>query len=212
MNAPRLESEVAGLIGAERHGRTAEEWRIGMGRGPGTRGWARSSWRSRRCGLAPTLDRHPAEPGEARSEGSPGLVISDAQERLKQAISTVPAAEGLRSRFTRAAAVLEDGRGLWPTAVHPSKHQRPLHNTDPLERLNKEINCRSNVVGIFPNPAAVIRLGSNSARAVRRVGRCRASVFSAESMKPTATPTCRVPHRRFSQRSRRRHRAHERRG
>ena len=46
-----METEVAGLIGAERHERRASARRIATaaGRGPGTRGWARSSWRSRRC-------------------------------------------------------------------------------------------------------------------------------------------------------------------
>ena len=46
-----MESEVAGLIGAERHERTGDRtaYRNGAGRGRGTRGWARSSWRFRRC-------------------------------------------------------------------------------------------------------------------------------------------------------------------
>ena len=68
-------------------------------------------------------------------------------------------ADGLRTRFPRAATVLEEAAEDILAYRHlPLEHQRQLHSTNPLERLNKEIKRRPNVVGIFPNPAAVIRL------------------------------------------------------
>jgi hypothetical protein len=47
-----METEVAGLIGADRHERTPERTghRNGYRCGPGIRAWVRSSWLSRRCG------------------------------------------------------------------------------------------------------------------------------------------------------------------
>jgi hypothetical protein len=40
----------------------------------------------------------------------------------------------------------------------PRVHWSQIYSTNPLERLNAEINRRTNVVGIFPNDASIVRL------------------------------------------------------
>lgn len=40
----------------------------------------------------------------------------------------------------------------------PKAHRQQIHSTNPLERLNAEIKRRTDVVGIFPNDAAIVRL------------------------------------------------------
>ena len=40
----------------------------------------------------------------------------------------------------------------------PCQHRTKIHSTNPLERLNKEVNRRADIVGIFPGEGSIIRL------------------------------------------------------
>ena len=67
--------------------------------------------------------------------------------------------EMLRKQFPTAVPVMEAARDDVLAFLHfPQEHWRKIWSTNPLERLNKEIKRRTNVVGIFPNDAAITRL------------------------------------------------------
>jgi transposase-like protein len=63
--------------------------------------------------------------------------------------------EGLRIGRKRVAGLTED---VLAHMSFPREHWCKIHSTNPLERLNGEIKRRTNVVGIFPNEAAIYRL------------------------------------------------------
>ena len=59
----------------------------------------------------------------------------------------------------KVAVMLDEARhDLLVFASFRQRHWRQIWSTNPLERVNKEIKRRTDVVGVFPNPAALLRL------------------------------------------------------
>jgi len=68
-------------------------------------------------------------------------------------------ADQLRPKVPKLAALMDEAEhDVLAYMSFPQQHRTKLHSTNPLERLNGEIKRRTDVVGIFPNEAAITRL------------------------------------------------------
>jgi putative transposase len=78
-------------------------------------------------------------------------------DTVREAVETV--AETLERQFPAVATLLRDAREeITAFADFPQAHWRKIWSTNPLERLNKEVKRRTDVVGIFPNDQSLLRL------------------------------------------------------
>jgi putative transposase len=79
--------------------------------------------------------------------------LAQARDRLSEAVAH------LDGRLSKVAAMLEDAEpDLLAFYAFPAGHWRKLRSTNPLERFNKEIGRRTDVVGIFPDDRSLVRL------------------------------------------------------
>jgi transposase-like protein len=68
-------------------------------------------------------------------------------------------ADQIRPKVPKLATVMDEAEhDVLACMSFPKEHRSKLHSTKPIERLNGEIKRRTDVVGIFPNDEAIVRL------------------------------------------------------
>jgi transposase-like protein len=109
-----------------------------------------------------------------RAENGP-----DARAKLTEAIGQ------LKGRLPKIAAMLEDAEpDILAFYAFPQAHHAKLRSTNPLERFNREIGRRTDVVGIFPDDASLIRLVSMLAIEANDEWLVGRGYMSLQSMEP----------------------------
>jgi putative transposase len=114
------------------------------------------------------------------------------REAARQQLAEV--VKAMCKRWPRAAEILERAEDdILAYMAFPRKHWTRIYSTNPLERLNKEVKRRTQVVGVFPDQPSVIRLTGAILMEIDDEWQADARrYFSLETMRELLRPTALV--------------------
>jgi putative transposase len=101
----------------------------------------------------------------------------------------VEVVKAMEDRWPKAAHVLQAGETEVLTYMgFPAEHWTRIYSTNPLERLNREVKRRTDVVGIFPDLDAVLRLVGSVLIETNDEWQAGRRYFSLDSMRKLTDP------------------------
>jgi len=96
-------------------------------------------------------------------------------------------ADHFREKLPKLAAMLDDSENeVLAFTNFPRAHRKQIASTNPLERLNAEIKRRTDVVGIFPNDAAIVRLVARYCLSRMTSGNFNGGISRSKDLVPSA--------------------------
>jgi putative transposase len=97
--------------------------------------------------------------------------------------------KALEGRWPKAAKMLADAEDdVLAYMAFPPEHWTRLYSTNPLERLNREVKRRTEIVGVFPDQDSVIRLVGLVLQEIDDEWQIERRYFSQDSMRKLREP------------------------
>jgi transposase-like protein len=110
----------------------------------------------KRAGPRPGQAAHGGR-GDAKDDLRPGIFAQESKADAEAQWDTV--ADALREKNEKLGALMDASRDdVLAYMTFPREHWAQVASTNPLERVNREIKRRADVIGIFPNDEAIVRL------------------------------------------------------